>query len=52
MARGENQKLKLLYLADIFSRETNEEHPLSIAEISEKLKELGVNARCILILRN
>ena len=31
MAKGTNQKLKLLYLAQIFSEETDEDHGLTLA---------------------
>lgn len=41
---GINQKLKFLYLADIFERETDEEHPLTVYDLSEKLEALGINA--------
>ena len=33
MPRSSNQKLKLMVLADIFRRETNEEHTLTLAQI-------------------
>lgn len=39
MAKGENQKLKLLYLAQILSRETDDSHALTQEEIIERLKE-------------
>ena len=44
MAKGNNQKLKLLYLAQIFSQETDEEHQLTLKEIADKLANYGVNA--------
>ena len=44
MARGQNQKLKLLYLLDIFQRETDEEHGITVPEIIERLKTLDINA--------
>ena len=44
MARGQNQKLKLLYLLDIFQRETDEEHGITVLEIIERLKALDINA--------
>ena len=37
-----NQKLKLLYLSDILRRETDEDNPLSIAELIKKLGEYGI----------
>lgn len=39
-----NNKLKLLVLADIFRRETDENHPLSLAELIERLKRAGIEA--------
>lgn len=42
--KGENQKLKLLYLIQILSRETDDEHSLTMSEILEKLAKCGVNA--------
>ncbi len=44
MAKGNNQKLKLLYLIQIFSRETDEDHKLTMPEIISRLAGLGVNA--------
>lgn len=44
MTKGPNQKLKMLYLKDIFEKETDDDHSLSLAEITEKLNERGVNA--------
>jgi len=44
MARSENQKLKLLYLIDIFNEETDESHALSMQEIIEKLANKGISA--------
>lgn len=38
------QKLKMLYLYNIFMKYTDEEHSLTIAEIAEMLKEYGVSA--------
>ena len=42
MAGGINQKLKLLYLADIFRRRTDEDHMLTLPEITDLLQENGV----------
>ena len=42
MAKGENQKLKMLYLAQILSRETDDSHALTQEEIIERLKEYQV----------
>lgn len=41
---GINQKLKFLYLADIFRSETDEEHPISVYDLEERLGALGVGA--------
>ncbi len=42
--KGENQKLKMLYLVQIFSRETDDTHKLTMPEIIAKLAADGVNA--------
>ena len=42
--RGDHQKLKMLYLAKIFSEETDDQHSLTMPEIIEKLSLYGVNA--------
>ena len=42
--RGDNQKLKMLYLVKIFSEETDDLHPLTMNEIIGKLAAYGVNA--------
>lgn len=44
MAKGNNQKLKLLYLAKILMEETDEEHGLSIADITSKLEVYDITA--------
>jgi predicted DNA-binding transcriptional regulator YafY len=45
MARkGDNQKLKMLYLAKIFLEETDDAHGLEMPEIIDKLDAYGVNA--------
>ena len=45
MARkGENQKLKMLYLTKIFLEETDDAHGLTMPEIIDKLEAYGVNA--------
>lgn len=44
MAKGNNQKPKLLYLAKIFSEETDEDHGLSIAQIISRLANAGIDA--------
>ncbi len=42
--KGDNQKLKLLYLAQIFMQETDDTHALTMAEIISALSARGVNA--------
>lgn len=44
MTKGINQKLKMLYLEKIFQRETDDEHGLTLQEITERLNKDGVNA--------
>lgn len=44
MPRSSNQKLKLLYLADILLRESDEQHPLSVKDIINKLAERDIAA--------
>lgn len=44
MAKGSHQKLKLLYLAQILMRETDEEHGLTIAQLQARLEQCGVSA--------
>ncbi len=42
--KGENQKLKMLYLVKILSEETDDLHALTMAQILEKMADYGVNA--------
>ena len=42
--KGENQKLKMLYLVKILSEETDDLHGLTMPQILEKLADYGVNA--------
>ena len=42
--KGEKQKLKMLYLVQLFSRETDDTHKLTMPEIITKLAAEGVNA--------
>ena len=42
--KGENQKLKMLYLWKLFAEQTDDEHGLTMAEIIDRLAALGVNA--------
>ena len=44
MPRTSNQKLKLLYLADILLSKTDEDHPLTLREIISKLKGFDILA--------
>ncbi len=44
MAKGQNQKRKLLYLLDILERETDEEHPLTLEQLRQLLAARGVEA--------
>lgn len=41
---GIHQKLKFLYLADIFRCETDEEHPLTVYDLTERLDEFGIGS--------
>ena len=42
--KGENQKLKMLYLSRLFMEQTDDEHGLTMPEIIERLAAWGVNA--------
>ncbi len=44
MPKSENQKQKLLYILKIFYEETDEEHPISIQQIIDKLDSYGISA--------
>ncbi len=44
MPRSANQKMKLLYLADILLRESDEQHPLALKDITVMLEERGIEA--------
>ncbi len=44
MAKSSNQKLKILYLMKILLESTDENHGLTLGEISKKLSEYGVAA--------
>ena len=44
MAKGDNQKLKMLYLVQIFSESTDDSHGLTMPEVIEKLSACQVNA--------
>ena len=44
MAKGSNQKLKMLYLTKIFTEQTDEDHALTMAEVIAKLNGYDVTA--------
>ena len=44
MAKGSNQKLKMLYLVKIFMEETDDDHGLTMPQLISKLNAYGVNA--------
>ena len=44
MTKGENQRLKLLYLKEILMRETDDRHSLTLPQIVQRLNAYGVNA--------
>lgn len=44
MAKGANQKLKLMYIAKALSELTDEEHGITVQEIISYLNELDINA--------
>ena len=44
MARSSNQKAKLLYLAKIFSEQTDETHGLTMPELISRLNDVGISA--------
>jgi len=44
MAKGANQKLKLLHLRQILLEQTDEDNPISTAQLIARLEENGVNA--------
>ena len=44
MPNRELSKLRILHLAQIFESETDEQHALTLAELSERLDRLGVGA--------
>ena len=45
MGRTENQKLKLLYLKELFERQSDEEHLLSMQDILDALAAQGIPGR-------
>ena len=44
ISKGQNSKLKLIYVLDILKKYSDEEHPLNSSEIIEKLSEYGITA--------
>ena len=44
MGKSENQKLKLLYLRQLLETESDEQHPLGMQYIIERLESLGIKA--------
>ncbi len=42
MGKVKGQRIKLLYLADIFKKHTDENHPLNAGELIERLENLGI----------
>ena len=44
MAKGSNQKLKIVYLMKILLEKTDETHSITMAEIIESLEAYGVSA--------
>lgn len=44
MGKGINDKFRLVYLIELLERSSDEEHPLSIADISAHLDTLGVSS--------
>lgn len=43
MAKSEKQKLKLLYLLKMLEEYSDEEHPLTTAEIIQRLEKQGIS---------
>ena len=44
MAKSPNQKTKLLHLARMLLRQTDEDHPLTVAQIIQELERQGIKA--------
>jgi len=44
MSKTENQKRKILYIAEILERETDENHPIAMTELLERLAALEIKA--------
>ena len=43
MAKSSNQKTKLLHLYRILLRQTDEDHPITVAQIIGELEKYGIN---------
>jgi hypothetical protein len=44
LAKGVNQKLKIIYLMKILLEKTDEEHSITMQEIKESLEAYGIGA--------
>ncbi len=44
MPKSSNQKLRILYLMDFFRRETDENHPVSVGQITDYIGSLGIKS--------
>lgn len=44
MAKGANQKLKIMYLMKILLEKTDEDHSISMSEILSALNQYGISA--------
>ena len=44
MPKGTNQKQKLLKVLEMLQKETDEQHPMSVAEIIRNLERCGISA--------
>ncbi len=42
---GTSQRLRLIYLQEIFKKESDAEHRLSLAEITDKLERYGISIK-------
>ena len=49
MAKSQNQKLKLIYLARLMQEKTDDEHGLSMSEIISELSLCGVKAYMMIL---
>lgn len=45
MAKGQNQRMKLMRVLDILTAETDETHPISASRIAAMLRESGISAQ-------